>query len=282
MISRAYILLFILLLPGCNRIFNPEPELLTMEYEHLLEIRSSIAEKSPIYLAAYQRLCREAESALNHPEYSVTHKDLVPPSGDKQDYMSQGPYWWPDPEKPDGLPYIRKDGERNPEVSDNNFDRNRLGSLSEDVTTLTLAWFFSGNQEYSDRASQIISTWFLDAGTAMNPNLKYAQSIPGITEGRGIGIIDSRNFIEVIESVKILEKSKSWSRSDSKKLKHWFSEYLHWLENSENGKYEKSRQNNHGTWYDVQTAYYALYIGKPEHAREIVKEARKKKDRYPD
>ena len=28
---------------------------------------------------------------------------------------SVGPYWWPDPSKPDGLPYIRKDGHKNPE-----------------------------------------------------------------------------------------------------------------------------------------------------------------------
>ena len=27
--------------------------------------------------------------------------------------MSQAPYFWPDPSKPGGLPYIRRDGERN-------------------------------------------------------------------------------------------------------------------------------------------------------------------------
>ena len=40
---------------------------------------------------------------------------VTPPSGDKRDYMSMGPYWWPDPNKKDGLPYIRKDGRINPE-----------------------------------------------------------------------------------------------------------------------------------------------------------------------
>jgi len=49
--------------------------------------------------------------------YSVTKKSQTPPSGSKNDYMSQGPYWWPDPSKPNGLPYIRRDGERNPEIN---------------------------------------------------------------------------------------------------------------------------------------------------------------------
>jgi hypothetical protein len=30
--------------------------------------------------------------------------------------MSLAPYWWPDPKSPNGLPYIRRDGERNPEI----------------------------------------------------------------------------------------------------------------------------------------------------------------------
>jgi len=271
--SRAILILFITVLLGCTRIFDPEPQLMTIDYDHLLEIRESIFEKSPLYQAAYQRLCREAEEALKHPIYSVVDKNNLPPSGDRQDYMSQAPYWWPDPEEPDGLPYIRKDGIRNPEVSADNFDKNRLVSMGEDVNALTLAWFFSGNREYADRASGLVRGWFLDTETAMNPNLNFAQSIPGITDGRGIGIIDTRIFIEIIESVKILEESKSWSRADSKQLQGWFTEYLYWLENSENGKDEKGKENNHGTWYDVQTAYYAMYTGNTERAREIVRSA---------
>ena len=49
--------------------------------------------------------------SLSDGPWSVMDKQHVPPSGDKHDYMSLGPYWWPDPDKPDGLPYIRRDGE---------------------------------------------------------------------------------------------------------------------------------------------------------------------------
>ena len=59
-----------------------------------------------------KRLLRDSEKALDVKPQSVTDKEQVPPSGDKHDYMTQAPYWWPDPKKPNGLPYIRRDGER--------------------------------------------------------------------------------------------------------------------------------------------------------------------------
>ena len=39
---------------------------------------------------------------------------LFPPSGNKNNYASYSRYWWPDPAKADGLPYIRRDGETYP------------------------------------------------------------------------------------------------------------------------------------------------------------------------
>ena len=64
-------------------------------------------------------------------------KEKTPSSGDKHDYMSQARYFWPDPAKPDGLPYINRDGISNPEL--NKLDRNRLGTTANRITTLALA-----------------------------------------------------------------------------------------------------------------------------------------------
>src|ERR1700741_327346 len=64
---------------------------------------------------AVAALIKQADDALRTGPFSVMEKKLTPPSGDKHDYMSVGPYWWPDPSKPNGLPYIRKDGQVNPE-----------------------------------------------------------------------------------------------------------------------------------------------------------------------
>ena len=54
-----------------------------------------------------KELLKEADKTLAGPTYSVVNKPFSPPSGDKHDYMSLSPYWWPDPSKPDGKPYIR-------------------------------------------------------------------------------------------------------------------------------------------------------------------------------
>ena len=68
-------------------------------------------------------------------------KKHLPPSGNKHDYMSLAPYHWPDPSKPDGLPYIRKDGETNPEVREYK-DKEYMPKLCAMVHTLGLAYFF--------------------------------------------------------------------------------------------------------------------------------------------
>src|SRR5580704_11674272 len=70
--------------------------------------------------------------ALEAGPWSVTShrpKGLKIDAG-PNDYFSEGPYWWPDPKNPDG-PYIRKDGQRNPERFLGN--RDDLGSFSTAV-----------------------------------------------------------------------------------------------------------------------------------------------------
>ena len=78
---------------------------------------------------ALENLRKTADKALKNDAYSVTHKKITPPSGDAHDYLSYSRYWWPDPEKPDGLPYIRKDGVVNRELIVKG-DRERLGDFT--------------------------------------------------------------------------------------------------------------------------------------------------------
>ena len=138
---------------------------------------------SPLYAPAVKTLLRDADKALKMTPPSVMDKTMTADSGDKHDYMSMGPYWWPDPSKPDGLPYIRKDGQRNPELD--KLDRNKLGDMSKAVTTLGLAYYFSGDEKYAQKAVDFLNVWFLDAKTKMNPNLTYGQTIPGKNKGMG-------------------------------------------------------------------------------------------------
>ncbi|MDI1241609.1 MAG: alginate lyase family protein [bacterium] len=206
--------------------------------------------------------------------YSVTKKSQVPPSGSKNDYMSLGPYWWPDPSKPNGLPYIRRDGERNPEIK-NIPDDTEYNDMLEDSEALALAYFFTRDEKYAKHATTVLRTWFLDPKTRMNPNLNFGQGIPGISTGRGIGMIETRNMFRAIDAAIILQSSQSWPASDHVALKNWFREFLKWSIESPLGKDEADEQNNHGTYYDVQVVAYSLFTDQIDVAKkqlELTKE----------
>ena len=163
---------------------------------------------------ALKTLLGKADKILKEGKlYSVMNKKQLPPSGDKHDYMSTGPYWWPDPTKPDGLPYIRKDGLRNPTYYDIS-DTKEIDRMRDDTESLALAYYFTKADKYAKYASKLIHTWFLDAATLQNPNLNFGQGIPGINTGRGIGIIETRGLFQVIDAAILLQESKSWSKED--------------------------------------------------------------------
>ena len=207
--------------------------------------------------------------------YSVMDKTIAPPSGDKHDYMSQAPYWWADSSKPNGLPYIRRDGERNPELNKIS-DHDEMGDMIEDVGTTALAYYFSKEGKYEQHAARLLKTWFLDNATRQNPHLNFGQGIPGINTGRGIGIIETRFLYQVIDAAILLRGSENWSEDDEKALKKWFSDYLKWLIESPIGKDEADEHNNHGTHYDVQIISLALFTEQPEIAKKQLEETKKR------
>jgi len=121
-----------------------------VDFSELQKVKTRIQKKDSRYLPAYNALLEEAEQALNEGPFSVVDKKRTPPSGDKHDYLSGGPYWWPDPEKPDGLPYIRRDGERNPEMRGDNVDASTKSKMMKNVQHLGWAYFFSGDKKTID------------------------------------------------------------------------------------------------------------------------------------
>jgi len=199
--------------------------------------------------------------------YSVTKKTQTPPSGSKNDYMSLGPYWWPDPTKPNGLPYIRRDGERNSEIRNIPDDIEYNGMLN-DSEALALAYFFTSDEKYAKHATIVLRTWFLDPKTRMNPNLNFGQGIPGRSTGRGIGMIETRAMYRAIDAAIILQASSLWPASDQQTFKNWFREFLKWSLESPLGKDEADERNNHGTYYDVQVVAYAIFTDQHDVARK--------------
>ena len=235
---------------------------------HLANVKHSIHE--PFYATTYEILKAEADRLLDAQPLSVMMKEKTPTSGDKHDYMSQARYYWPDPTKPNGLPYINRDGVSNPEL--NKLDRNRLGTTAGRITTLALVWYFSGEEQYARKATELIRVWFLNKDTRMNPNLEYAQMIPGHNndKGRCYGLIDTYSFIEMLDAVALLEQSKAFTTQDSKQLKKWFSKLTDWMLASPQGKEEAASANNHSVAYDAQIIAFALYTGNKKLAQEII------------
>ncbi|NDW09653.1 alginate lyase family protein [Dysgonomonas sp. 520] len=218
----------------------------------------------------YKSLIRNAEKEMTKELIPVTDKKIIAVSGDKHDYVSMGPYWWPDPSKVDGLPYIRKDGQRNPEIK--NLDRYKIDALIKNIRALTYAYYFSGEEKYAQKAVWNLQMFFLDKKTKMNPNMNYGQMIPGRNEGKGRaeGIIDTYSFVEMVDCIKILSTSKWMKKKDFEALQQWFSDYLDWLLTSEIGKDERSAKNNHGLAYDIQVTAYALFTNRKDVAREFI------------
>lgn len=258
-ILLAVSVLFVL--NSCNQnstqLIEP-PRLGGWDYDWMVNVKSAMHEGDEYFKPAFDKLMEDAEIAMEEGPFSVTYKNLVPPSGSKHDYMSMGPYWWPDPKKEDGLPYIRRDGEVNPER--NKTDSPQLSGLVNNVRILSLAWYFSGKNEYAEKAASLTRVWFLDEDTKMNPHLEYAQAIPGRTPGRFIGVIDAAKLHTLVDAIALLEISDILTTNEETEIQLWFKKYLRWLVESEHGKNEDAYKNNHSVAYDVQSSGIAYFV----------------------
>lgn len=252
------------------------PRVFLMDGQRIRDIKQGIAGKDKSFAAAVNKVEADAKKALKDGTFSVTSKGVTPPSGDKHDYMSQAPYFWPDPTKKDGLPYIRKDGERNPEIN-RITDHKTLDDMVGAVENLSLAYYFRADEVYAAKAVTLLRAWFLDPATRMNPNMEYAQYVPGVNTGRGIGLLETRGLTRGVDAIGLLEGSKSLTPADKRGIKDWFTKFVTWMQESKNGKEESMSQNNHGTYYDVQITSFSLFIGNNGLAKSIVETAKTKR-----
>jgi hypothetical protein len=245
------------------------PRLIMARGELLEESRLLARSGNRQVLEDYGDLLHAADSVMKVPPLSVMQKAMMPPSGNKHDYMSLAPYWWPDSTKPGGVPYIRRDGQMNPQ-SRIDHDGLRLQRTIDAVQILALAYYFNNKTQYAARAAQLLRVFFIDPATRMNPNLNYAQAVPGVNQGRGIGIIDTRHMAQLVDAVRLLSTYPGWTSADAAAFRRWCTAYLTWLRTSTNGREEKSQTNNHGTWYDAQVAALALFVGDTRLARSVI------------
>ena len=188
---------------------TPAPRVFLLDGEHLRLVRDKILKGDTNTAPALARLKEDARKALSAGPFSVVEKKTTPPSGDRHDYMSLAPYFWPNPGTSNGLPYIRRDGEHNPDINKIS-DHRSIGAMSDAVETLALAYYFTGDETFAAKARALLAAWFFDPATRMNPNMQYAQAILGVNTGRGIGLIEGRFLAPEADAAGLLAGSKAW------------------------------------------------------------------------
>ncbi len=233
LIKKIGIGIFLLSMFSCSQKEKSVPYISAEEQNFIVETATSYIDSLPVTVTATQ--CLRSESGLH-------------------DFYSEGDYWWPDPEHPNG-PYIRKDGQTNPE----NFVAHRLAMirLSRIVGMETSAYLLTGDDKFARAVEGHLNAWFVQSETKMNPSLNFAQAIKGRVSGRGIGIIDAIHLIEVARSVEILEANQAISAKTIDGTKKWFSAFVDWLTTSQYGKDEMNTKNNHATCWVMQVAAFA-------------------------
>lgn len=236
----------------------------------LLAFAASPAPAAPAMLDVGQidhdRILKAAAAALKQEPVTITAFRAKLSEGGAHDFYSNGDYWWPNPQTTNGLPYVQRDGQTNPD----NFiaHRQALRQLSDAVAALGAAYKITGEDRYAKKSAELLRVFFLDDATRMNPKLQYAQAIPGVSSGRGTGIIDTLHLIEIPQAVEALEKSPLFGPEIAEGLKKWFTDYVAWMTTSKNGQDEAKAGNNHAVAFWLQVAVFAKFTGEEKELAE--------------
>lgn len=248
---------------------------LVLDSSLLFDIRQLVQNGSSISLVqtSLEKLLLQADLFVSLRATSVVDKKEIPPSGDKHHFLSLAPYRWPDTSKPNGLPYVNRDGRVNPEYYSIP-DKKNMDDMVYRVEILSLAYYLTDNPRYASKAAELLRVWFLNNSTYMHPNLQHAEMVRGENNGTMRGILHGKYLPEVTGAMKLLQQSPSWSKQDQEGIELWFSRYLDWLLYSDHGKEERRGNNNHATWYGVQVSAIASFLNKTHFAKSILQDAK--------
>ena len=250
--------------------FEAHASFLLFNSQDLIQLQRCVGNKDPLFQSTVESLIEEANEELFQGPYSVINKTKAPPNGDMHDYMTLARYYWPNPKGKKGLPYINKDCKTNPEIFSDRYNYTEKAKMVRSSIQLCLAYHLTKEEKYAAHAALIIDTWFLNPESCMNPNLNYAQIIPGRNNNNPYGVIDGHVFPFIFEVLNFLDHSPSWSIDQSLKMKEWAKKYLKWLLESFKGITLRRASNNQASWYDMQVIYFALYTDQKEIAAEFI------------
>ncbi len=231
---------------------------LTNAQDRLMVWRMSDIEKlrgDKGFLMMADRYCTISPATVMDKPYSIT--------GDYHNYESIASYVWPDPDHPGK--YITRDGIFNPDCD--KFDRTAIFSYTRNLMVLSKAYYLTGDDKYRQAWLRHVNAFHFDEATFMYPNFNHGQMIVGTREGNlgePGGIIDAFHFVNVTESIRLMNALGGVDEQTMARLKSWFGEFCDWLTDSYLGQKEGSVKNNHATAYDVLVCALASFCGKDE------------------
>lgn len=211
-----------------------------------------------------QNEIKELEDKLSYlltkPQFKVTDKSKDICLGfSSHNYMSLATYYWPNPQTPDNLPYIQKDGYPNPEGDV--YDKDRLRETAFIIYYELLLYYLTENTKYYFDMKRRLTVFFLLAETRMLPNMNHAQIVKGKNLGRGIGIIDfSANMSYAVILLKSLYDLDFVDMGLYNSYKTWLTKFLNWLRYDKIAVEEMVAHNNHGTMYDFLLMAICYYL----------------------
>ena len=232
-------------------------------YKTILKNQNSVERKEDA------DIIKSANRILAYDNITIVEKQVIPPSGDKRDYITMSPYRWPNPKTENGLPYIFRDGEINPECRQYS-DLRKLNQMIEYVEILSKAYGSTGDDNYAKRAAEFVRVFFIDKKTGMKPNLYYAQFIPGINDFQPSGITEMNHLPQFLNAVGKLSPSRGWPKSVSAGLKKWMGEFYIWMMTSEQGIAERNNPANIGTTYDYECLSILKYLGDKKEIKRFI------------
>ncbi|KAH8113005.1 alginate lyase-domain-containing protein [Phellopilus nigrolimitatus] len=199
---------------------------------------------------------------------------ILPPNGDKLDYLSWAPYHWPDCNWCTGprthlttawttCKYVTKDGQLNPDVRLLN-GVIAIVDVTQSVLWNVVASVLAGTSDTAQTAVQFMQGFFLDDKTGMHPRVAYGQVIrgPGQQVGEFLGVIDLRGMVKIANAIQIMRAAgtSAWTSTLDAQMVAWTQQYVKWLQSSSIGQTALSAPNNHGSFATNQLAAMNILI----------------------
>lgn len=243
-------------------------------------------------LPAQISIVKFADEILREGPWSVMNKTVMPPSGDKHDYLSYRPYYWPNcsgvgntteltqEEIYKTCPYERRDGQFNPDYRLAN-DSGATQALMDAFLYAPLAHLIVSHNSslspntpefYSSAALRAANVFFVNADTLVHPHLNFSQLLrgPGVQMGSPTGVLDMHWWPKALTGMLLMRDLGVWSEQDLSGIVGWAKAYIPWLQTNDLAKAERASDNNHGSYFHNQLASLQILVGDNEGAKSTL------------